>query len=128
MKQGSIFYHQGLEKDCVVTRFISSNNWYFKVLGTEKELKAMAPITFFKEKFLGEVLKGEIIIKAGDKVVLNMEEFKKDKVKRTDIFKSYLLENQNTEFTVKEILNDSIASLDDSPFTFWVGHLKLLKD
>lgn len=115
MKSNNIFFHPKLKEYCIITRKYSDNSWYFKKINDpSKEYKALMKIS--------ELPKEVDIIKENDVVKLNYSELISGRLERTFYFKNYTKENRENTFVVKNV-DGEVISLENCPFTFWIGHL-----
>lgn len=141
MKKGDIFLHPVTKEKCEVTRFYGNKSWYFKVVGKNKEIRAVISadqVTPYssKESFLhflettGKIedeLNNYKPIPVGTKVKLNVDEILSTPIERTETFKNFLNNNRDTVFTVKET-SPYIVFLQETVFTFWEHHLIVLSN
>lgn len=139
MKKGDIFLHPVTKKKCEVTRFYNNKSWYYKVFGTNKEIRAIITADQIipyssRESFLNflkttgdieEALANYKPIPIGAKVKLKVDKILNSRFNYTEIFKKFLEDNRNTIFTVKDT-SPHIVSLEETNYTFWEHYLYII--
>ena len=118
MNHNSIIYHPFLKKYIIVTRKYSNICWYFKlVTNSIKEFKSLHN---FKT-----MIQTKDVLKIGDFVTINTDDIRWNiSLKRSVEYINFITQNKNTVFKVAQA--GEIVSLENCPYTFWVGHLILV--
>lgn len=139
MKKGDVFLHPVTKEKCEVTRFYGNKSWYYRVFGTNKEIRAVITADQVipyssRESFLNflkttgeieEALANYKPIPIGTKVRLKVDKILNSRFNHTEVFKKFLEDNRDTIFTVKDT-SPHIVSLEETNYIFWEHYLYII--
>lgn len=113
-----LFIHPKTKKTCLITRYISENHWFYRVLTDPGKVEIRASMKYSEIEFLGD--QG---LEVGDYVKIIFENYVLSNVSYTEQFMDFLESNRDKSLKISKI-EGAIVYIEDCIYTFWIGNVK----